>query len=143
MIIVDVNLLLYAVITAFTHHERARVWWERTVNSDERIGLCAPTIFGFVRVSTNPKVFDSPLAVDKAVEHVRGWLDRPNIEFVPPGPRHVGIALDLLKDQGTAGNLTTDAQIAACAIERDGTVYSNDTDFGRFPDVRRVNPLQA
>lgn len=86
-------------------------------------------------------MLEAPLAVDDAVEYVREWLSRQNVEFLASGQVHLDIALGLLRDVGTAGNLTTDAQLAAHAVECDGTMYSNDTDFARFPDLAWTNPL--
>lgn len=143
MITVDVNLLLYAVVTGFPQHRHARAWWERSINDAVPIGLTHPAIFGFLRIATNPRVLRSPLEIHAAVGYVTGWLQRPNVEVLTPGPRHLEIAFGLLGGVGTAGNLTTDAQLAAYAIERDATLCSNDTDFGRFSGLRWANPLQG
>jgi len=142
MIIVDVNLLLYAVISGFPQHETARTWWEGLLNSPMEVGLTSPAIFGFLRIATNPRVLESPLPVEAASRYLREWLERPNVQFVTPGPRHLDIAVDLLVQAGTAGNLTTDAQLAAIAIECDAEMFSNDNDFGRFPVAKWVNPLR-
>ncbi|MBB5805607.1 toxin-antitoxin system PIN domain toxin [Saccharothrix ecbatanensis] len=141
MIIPDVNLLLYAVISGFPQHGRAHAWWERTINSDVRVGLAPPALFGFLRISTNARLFDSPLPVDAAIDYVHDWLAQPNVDLLTPGTDHLDIALGLLLDIGTAGNLTTDVQLAAYAIEHDGEMHSNDTDFARFPKLKWVNPL--
>lgn len=141
MIILDVNLLLYAVIGGFPQHRATHDWFEATLNGQAQVGLPGPAIFGFLRISTNPRVLESPLPVDAAIGYVRGWVDRPNVEFLRPGPLHLDIAFDLLTGIGTAGNLTTDVQLAAYAIELDAELCSNDTDFGRFPQLRWVNPL--
>jgi hypothetical protein len=141
VIVVDVNLLLYAVVTGFPQHPAARSWWEETINGETQIGLTSPAIFGFLRLCTNARVLESPLAVDAAVGYLAGWLERPNVSFLRPGPRHLDIAFDLLTDIGTAGNLTTDVQLATYAIEVDAELCSNDADFGRFPQVRWINPL--
>lgn len=141
MIVVDVNLLLYAVITGFPRHVDARTWWEETLNGPYEVGLSAPALFGFLRVSTNPRVLTSPLPVEDAVGYVRQWLDRPRVRFLLPGPRHLDIAFELLRDLGTAGNLTTDVQLAALAIEHQARLCSNDTDFARFSGLQWVNPL--
>jgi len=141
MIVVDVNLLLYAVISGFRQHDAARDWWEETLSGPAEVGLSSPAIFGFIRVSTNPRILTSPLPVKAAVGHVTGWLDQPNVSFLAPGPRHLDIAFDLLHGMGTAGNLTTDVQLAALAIEHNADLCSNDNDFGRFPALRWVNPL--
>jgi toxin-antitoxin system PIN domain toxin len=142
MIIPDVNLLLYATISGFPQHTRAHSWWEETVNSQARIGLTHPALFGFLRIATNARLLQSPLAVRGAVDHVHDWLSQPNIELLMPGPNHLRIALELLQGVGTAGNLTTDAQLAAYAVENNGEVHSNDTDFARFPRLKWINPLQ-
>lgn len=141
MIVVDVNLLLYAVIDGFSQHPRTREWWEETLNSTIDVGLTGPAVFGFLRISTNPRVLESPLSIDKATGYVTDWLNQPNVQFVHPGTRHLEIAFKLLRAVGTAGNLTTDAQLAAFAIEHDADLCSNDTDFGRFEGLRWVNPL--
>jgi uncharacterized protein len=142
MIIVDVNLLLYAVISGFPQHENARTWWESVLNSAMVVGLTSPAVFGFLRIATNPRVLESPLPIETASRYLREWLELPNVQFVTPGPRHLDIAFDLLAQAGTAGSLTTDAQLAAIAIECDAEMFSNDSDFGRFPVVKWVNPLR-
>jgi toxin-antitoxin system PIN domain toxin len=142
VIVPDVNVLLYAVVSGFPQHSRAHAWWERTVNSPDRVGLTQPALFGFLRIVTNARILQSPLPVGDAVEYVRGWLAQPNVDLLVPGPDHLRIALDLLEEVGTAGNLTTDVQLAAYAIEHKGEVHSNDTDFARFPDLKWINPLQ-
>ncbi len=141
MIIVDVNLLLYAVVNSFPLHEQARGWWERTVNTAPQIGLAAPALFGFLRLSTNPRVLELPLRVDAALAYVRDWLEQPNVRFLNPGPRYLDIAFDMLERIGTARDMTTDVQLAAHAVEQNGELHSNDTAFGRFPALRWVNPL--
>jgi toxin-antitoxin system PIN domain toxin len=141
VIIPDVNLLLYAVISGFPQHPRAREWWEHTINSPTRVGLTQPALFGFLRIATSARILTSPLPVPHAVGYIRDWLAQPNVDLLVPGTRHLTIALGLLEDAGTAGNLTTDAQLAAYAIEHGAEMYSNDNDFGRFADLKWVNPL--
>jgi toxin-antitoxin system PIN domain toxin len=141
VIVPDVNLLLYAVVSAFPQHEPAHAWWEETVNSPAEIGLTSPAIFGFIRIATNPRVLSPPLTVDAATGYVSAWLGQPNVSHLVPGSRHVEIAFSLLHGVGTGGNLTTDVQLAALALEYDADMYSNDTDFGRFPGLRWCNPL--
>lgn len=142
MIIPDVNLLLYAQLTGFAEHVRARRWWEDLMNGDKEVGLGGPALFGFVRLATSPHVFDRPLNVGEALARVEEWLSRPHVRFALPGPRHLEIAFGLLREVGAVGNLSTDAQLAALAIEHQGELHSNDTDFGRFPRLRWVNPLR-
>jgi toxin-antitoxin system PIN domain toxin len=141
MIIPDVNLLLYAQIDAFPSHAAAKRWWEASLNGERTVGIAPVVMFGFLRIATNRRVFTEPLSVDDAVERVQQWLQQPNVIFLVPGSRHIELAFSLLRRLGTGANLTTDAQIAAHALEHAGEVYSNDSDFGRFEEVRWVNPL--
>jgi toxin-antitoxin system PIN domain toxin len=103
-----------------------------------RVGLH----LGFLRIATNRRVFAEPLSIDDAIKPVERWIERPNVTVLIAGGRHLELAFGLLKRLGTGGNLTTDVQIAAHAIEINGEVHSNDGDFGRFEGLRWVNPLQ-
>ena len=141
MIVPDVNLLIYAFVEGFPHHPRARAWWLELMNGDEDVGLAPVAVFGFVRLTTNRRVFEDPIPLDQSLAYVRGWLDRPNVHVLLPGAQHLRLALDLLGRVGTAGNLTTDVQLAAHAIENRAVIHSNDTDFDRFPEVSWANPL--
>ena len=142
MIVPDVNLLLYAVISGFAQHPRAHAWWIQTINGHTRVGLTQPALFGFLRIATNARILQSPLAVKDAINYVQDWIAQPNVDLLIPGPNHLNIAFELLQNTGTAGNLTTDVQLAAYAIEHQGEMYSNDTDFARFPNLKWINPLQ-
>jgi toxin-antitoxin system PIN domain toxin len=142
VIVPDVNVLLYATISGFPHHERARDWLEGVLNGTDLVGLTAPALFGYIRISTNGRVLQSPMTVADAVGRVSGWLAQPNVRFIVPGPRYLAIAFDLLEAMGTAANLTTHVQLATHAIEQDAELYSNDSDFGRFADLRWVDPLK-
>jgi toxin-antitoxin system PIN domain toxin len=141
LIIPDINLLLYAHITSFPKHAAARAWWETVINGQREIGLVAPVVFGFIRIGTNPRVFAPPMSVEIAVGHVESWLSRPHVRFLMPGRRHLEVAFGLLRTLGAAASLTTDAQIAAFAIENQAELCSNDTDFARFAGLRWDNPL--
>ncbi len=140
MIIPDVNLLVYAYSRDAREHERARAWWERLLSS-EAVGLPWAVSLGFLRLMTHPAVLVRPLEAQRAVAHVRSWLDRPNVEVLDPGPRHLEVLDRLLGEVGVAGNLTTDAHLAALAIEHQAELHSNDADFARFPGLRWRNPL--
>lgn len=143
MIVPDVNLLLYATIADFPEHEQARRWWEQTINDGMAVGLVSPVVFGFIRVATNPRIFDTPMEVDAALTCVEEWLAQPDVQYLLPGPRHLDIAFRLLRGLGSASNLTTDVQLAAIAIEYQSELHSADTDFARFSQLRWVNPLET
>lgn len=143
MIIPDINLLLYASFTTFQQHALAREWFERVLNGREQVLLPGVSIFGFIRIATNPRIFETPLRLEDALESVEGWLAQPHVHFLVPGSRHIELAFGLLRQLGAATNLTTDTQLAAHAIENQATLYSNDTDFARFQGLRWVNPLAS
>lgn len=143
MIIPDVNLLLYAHIDAFPEHAKARRWWEGCLNGSEPVGLPLPALFGFLRVATNPRIFDVPMPMDDAVDVVEQWLGRGAVHAVMPGQRHLEIAFKLLRTLGTGANLTTDVQLAALAMEHQAELHSADLDFGRFAGLRWKNPLAS
>ena len=141
MIVPDVNLLLYATIDAFPHHPAARAWWEGTLSSSGPVGLAIPAVLGFLRIATNRRVLSTPMSLAAARGTVNEWLGQPFVTVVRPGREHLETVLDLLTSAGTAGNLTTDAQLAATALEHRGIVHTADTDFARFPQVSWTNPL--
>jgi uncharacterized protein len=141
VIVPDINLLLYAEIDAYPVHKFARTWWEAALSGDRLVGLAPVSVFGFVRISTNRRVFSEPLTVEAALARVRRWLEQPNVTYLLAGSQHLEVAFRLLAGLGTAGNLTTDVQIAAHAIEHQAEVYSNDGHFARFEGLRWVNPL--
>ena len=143
MIVPDVNLLVYAIDETSPFHARARRWWDGALSSAEMVGLCFPTLLGFVRMTTNRRVFDSPLAIGDALDRIESWLDQPNTQLLSPTSRHWAILSELLRAAAMGANLTTDAHIATYAIEHAGTVYSNDSDFTRFEGLRWRNPLAS
>ncbi len=141
MIIPDVNLLLHAHDSEFQRHRAARQWWESLMNGTGSVGLPWVSILGFIRIATNPKILDNPLDMDGACTRIRSWLVRPQTILIHPGVRHADILFDLLKAVGGGGNLTTDAHLAALAIEHQAELHSTDADMARFPGLQWVNPL--
>ncbi len=144
MIIPDVNLLVYAYNCDLPQHQLSREWWEGCLNSIEvPIGLPWAVALGYIRIMTHPKVFPEPIAPEKAIQDIDSWLKQPHVQILDPGSGHLAVLKHLLAVVGSSGNLTTDAHIAALALESGAVVYSNDTVFTRFPGIKVVNPLQA
>jgi toxin-antitoxin system PIN domain toxin len=141
MIVPDVNLLVYAYNRDAPKHVRAKAWWEGLLNDPQPVAIPWAVVCGYVRLMTHPSVLVTPLAPERALGHVRTWLDRPNVQTLEPGPRHLEILEGLFRSIGVAGHLTTDAHLAAIAIEHQCELHSNDADFGRFPGLRWRNPL--
>lgn len=141
MILPDVNLLVYAYNRGAPHHAEARAWWEDLLNGSDPVALPWAVALGFVRLMTHRSVLTVPLEPAVAIQHVRSWLDRPGVDPIEPGGRHLEILERLLGALGTAGNLTTDTHLAALAIEHQCELHSNDADFARFAGLRWRNPL--
>jgi toxin-antitoxin system PIN domain toxin len=141
MKLTDVNLLLYAVDERSPKHEAARHWLEEQLSGTETVAFAWAVLLAFVRLGTSPRVFVEPLAPQEAFDVVDDWLDQPCTTVVHPTARHAGLMRELLVPLGTAGNLTTDAHLAALAIEHDADLYSSDSDFSRFARLRWYDPL--
>ena len=141
MIVPDINLLVYAYDETARQHGRAKAWWEECLSGPTTVGIPWVVLLGFLRLITSPKVFRNPMPVATATTHILLWLERAQVQILHPGGRHAEILCRFLNELGTAGNLTTDAHLAALAVECQAIVHTNDADFARFPGLRWINPL--
>lgn len=141
MIVPDANLLIYAYDSRSPHHDVARKWWEACLCSTAPVGIPWVVVLAFVRLMTHPTINENPMDVNQAREAVESWLDVEVVSLLSPTRRTTKNFFDLLVGAGSGGNLSTDAMIAALAIEHGGIVYSNDRDFARFTELRWRNPL--
>jgi toxin-antitoxin system PIN domain toxin len=141
MIIPDINLLLYAYDAASPFHAKAAAWWQACLSGAEPVGLPQVVVFGFLRVGTSARVFQNPLTPVEAVGYIRNWLEQPEVRLLESSPDHVERVLRLVESLGTAGNLVTDAQLAATAIEYGAVLHTADADFVRFQTLRWLNPI--
>jgi toxin-antitoxin system PIN domain toxin len=132
MKIVDANVLLYAVNRQSPHHDAAHGWLQKALLGRESIGLPWVSLLAFIRIATHPRIFPRALPVTEACAVVEVWTSAPGAVAVEPTPRHTSILRGLLQQAGTAGNLTTDAHLAALALEHGAEVVTFDRDFARF-----------
>jgi len=140
--IVDANVLLYAVDTRSPFHRSAKDWLESSLNEPARVGLPWASLLAFQRISTHPRASVSPLSASQAWSFVADWLDADATWVPVPGERHAEILRDLIVAGDLRGNLVTDAHLAALAIEHGVGICSADSDFARFPQISWVNPVQ-
>ena len=133
MILIDVNLLIYAILRDSARHANAREWLDATLSSAETVALPWAVLSAFIRLVTNPRVMTQPLALDAAIAHVEEWLDLPVVRVIGPTEGHLGVFAELLRGARAAGNLVTDAHLAAMATEHGCRIASTDGDFARFP----------
>lgn len=143
MNLVDANVLIYAVNADSPHHETARKWLEEALSGSEPLGFAWSVLLAFLRVTTRAGILEHPLAVPMAIAYVDSWLQQPNVEIVEPGDRHWQILKTLVAAAGTAGNLTSDAHLAALALGGGWTLVSTDHDFRRFSGLSVFNPLPS
>lgn len=141
MIVPDINLLLYAYDLASPFHTKAAAWWQACLSGSETVGLAPVVVFGFVRIGTNARVFRDPLTPTEAAEHVRSWQTQPVVQILEPQEDHIAKVLELLEALGAAGNLVTDAQIAALTLDHGAVLHTADSDFLRFRGLRWLNPI--
>lgn len=132
----DVNVLLNSIQTASPFHASAKHWLEAAFNSEAGVCLAWVALLGFLRISTRVGVLHQPLPVSDALALIDNWITHPNARIVHPGDRHAGILGRLLLTCGSAGNLTTDAHLAALAIEHNVEIGTFDRDFKRFSGLR-------
>lgn len=142
MILVDANLLIYAVDSDSAHHARVRRWVEQLLSSNTSVGLAWIVVLAFVRITTRPGILRKQLSVEQAIGYVDEWLDQPHVALIAPGDSHWPVLRNLLLTEGTAGNLTSDSHLAALAIEHGARIASADNDFRRFAGVTLLNPLE-
>ncbi len=141
MILVDANVLIYAIDRDSPAHPQARRWLDDAFSGAETIGLPWAVLLAFLRLVTSSRVMREPLEVETALEVLEEWLELPPVRVVEATAAHWGVLKALLRDLGAGGNLTNDAHLAALAIQHGARICSADRDFLRFPGVELINPL--
>jgi uncharacterized protein len=141
MILVDVNILIYAEDSASPHHAVIRPWWDALMNGPDTVALCWSVLNGFMRITTHHRIATHPLTPAEAARKVSAWLSSPNVRQINPGAGHWAEYEKLIIATNAAGNLLMDAHLAALAIEHDCELASCDTDFAKFPGLCWINPL--
>jgi uncharacterized protein len=141
MYLVDVNILVYAYVTETPDNYRYAEWLENLLSANNKFGMSELVLSGFLRIVTNPKIYDPPSSLEEALAFVDQITDNPNCVRITPGERHWNIFLDLCKKVNARGNLIPDAYLAALAIESGCEWITNDRSFARFPGIKWRHPL--
>jgi uncharacterized protein len=141
-VIVDANLLLYAVDERSGFHPGARDWLTAQLNGPTRLGLPWQSLYAFVRISTNPRAYESPLKPEVAWRRIEDWLQAEATWIPLPTDGHAEVLGTLIRRYELRGDLVADAVLAALAIEHGVGIASADTDFARFVEVDWHNPLR-
>ncbi len=140
MILVDSNLLVYAASPSLSQHELSRRWLDDRLNGTARVGLPWPSLLSFLRITSNPRVFEPPLPMAQGWKLLLEWLGRPTAWIPTPGRRHRELLDELIGDS-LPSRLVSDAHLAALALEHGLSVASTDRDFATFPGLRWENPI--
>lgn len=141
MIVLDVNILLYAHMSSSPFHEAARIWFEETLSSTAEVGIPLQSAMAFLRITTNQNIPMGRLEIERALQIVERWFEQPNVRLLYSGEGHWPILRRMLLEGHASGVLGTDAHLAATTIEYGGTLYTTDRDFARFPGLRWKNPV--
>ena len=141
MILIDANLLLYAYHPKAVQHERSRRWLEDCLNGSQLVRLTWLTVWAFLRISTNPRVFEFPFSIDETEAIVNTWLGHPLVGILEPGEQHWTILQTCMEKGQASGPLMMDAALAAIALEHGAVLHTTDQDFSRFPNLKWINPL--
>lgn len=141
--LVDANILLYAVDEDSPFHGAGRNWIEAALNGPMRVGLPWQSLTAFMRIATNPRAMANPLSPFEAWEMVESWLDAPNTWVPQPGRGYREILGRLILDLRLTANLIPDAALAALCIEHGLSIVSADSDFARFAELEWFNPTAA
>jgi toxin-antitoxin system PIN domain toxin len=141
MMLLDANLLLYAVDRRSRFHSVASDWLTEQLNGPRRIGIPWQSLVAFLRISTHPRASESPLTPEDALRYVDEWLSADAVWTPVPGARHAELLADLVGRHQLRGNLISDAHLAALALEHGLPLVSADSDFARFTGLRWINPF--
>jgi uncharacterized protein len=142
VILIDLNILVYASFDNLKENHQARTWFEEQLGGTNRVGLPWSVLLGFLRIATNRKIVSRPLTMAVAWQQVSDWLACAPVWIPQPTERHAEILGALLAQPGVHGNLVVDAHLAALAIEHGLTLCSTDGDFARFRELKWINPLR-
>lgn len=143
MIVPDTNLLVFAYDSTSPCHAAAKKWWEDVLSGDKPVGIPWVVVLAFTRLMTHPTICTDPLTTEEVRRIIGHWIGQPHVRVLCPSSGTMDTFFDLHEGGGLGGNLTTDALIAAHAIENAATLFSNDRDFDRFSGLKWTNPLAA
>ena len=143
MIVLDVNLLIYAADRSAAKHDAARQWLQSIISGSELIGLPWQTIQAFLRITTNPRISGGQVSIERSIGAIQQWIDLPHVRVLSPGERHWDQLQRMLIDGQAPGPMASDAHLAALTLEYGGVLHTTDRGFARFPGLRWVNPLEA
>ena len=109
----DVNLLIAAICSTHTNHQKADAW-----TKDKELVTCPISELGFLRISTHPRGLNCDMAGARAL--LEDFLSKHSVEFVPSD-------LPALKSHATRSDQATDIYLAELASARGMKLATLDT----------------
>jgi toxin-antitoxin system PIN domain toxin len=141
VILIDANLLIYAFVQESVDHEKARFWLDQQLNELPKVALPWPSLLAFLRITTNPRIYKTPVPTERAMKQIVNWLELENVWSPSPTNKHVEILQTLLEVCPNQANMVPDAHLAALSLEHGLRLCSADRGFARFPKLEWINPL--
>jgi toxin-antitoxin system PIN domain toxin len=141
MELLDINVLIYAHREDSPDHDKYAAWLAALAHNSVPFALSSVTLGGFLRIVTNPRIFQPATPMELALSFCRELIGQPSAVLVQPGARHWPIMADLIERADVRGAMVSDAYLAALAIEHGCQLVTTDGDFARFPNLRWRHPL--
>lgn len=142
MMLMDVNVLVYAHREDVKDHRAYRDWLESVVNSKTAYAYSELVLSSFIRVVTHPKVFETPSSLDVAIAFAQQIRTVEHAVCLAPGRTHWDLFLQCAQSISARGNDIPDAYHAALALEWDCDWVTTDKGFRRFKRLRVRHPLK-
>ncbi len=142
MRLLDANLLVYSYVESMPQHAKAKSWLDQVLNGVPRVGIPWHSSLTFVRLVSNPRIFERPAAIPEAWKQVEVWLACECVWVPEPTERHAEVMATLLRQPGLTANQVPDAHLAGLALEHGLVVCTTDNDFHRFSGIKTENPLE-
>jgi uncharacterized protein len=143
MILLDVNVLLYAFWPGAELHASVKNWLNEAIKAPRPVLLSDVVLSGFVRIITGGRLVAVPEPLENALVFCERLLNAPACRLLRPSPSHWNRFTALCRQIRATGNLVPDTYLAALAMENGAEFITCDRDFRRFPGLTWRHPLDA
>jgi len=141
VVIVDVNVLIYAFRADTSLHKESLAWLtDRLADPFEQVVIPDLVWVGFIRITTSGRIFTEPSSINEVRMFIRDVVGCSTYRHVPGLAQGVKPLLTMMAESDARANLVTDAYIASLAHQLGAAVASFDRDFRRFDGVRIILP---
>jgi uncharacterized protein len=142
--LLDSNILLYSKMNAMPQHKAVAAWLVQILSEGgNNVAVCETSVLSFLRIATNPKVFDPPLPHKEAASFVRSLLGHRDVQIFGPSAQHFSDLTAFMQKHKFHGNLVMDGHLAVLAINTGAVLVTCDRDFKKVPYLKVLDPLSA